>query len=64
MALKDLSNLFRQQLDVSDEKSFTQVFELDGEYNLLYICEKKVSNPVILLERQLKEELFPKNLTN
>ena len=34
MASKDLSNLFRKQLDISDEKSFTRVFELDGEYKI------------------------------
>ena len=43
MASKDLSNLFLSQLDISEEKNFSKVFELDGEYNLLYVCEKKVS---------------------
>ena len=66
MALKDLSNLFRKQLDVSDEKSFTQVFELDGEYNLLYVCEKKVSKSNDISREQLKEGFFKKfnQLTN
>ena len=60
MALKDLSNLFRKQLDVSDEKSFTQVFELDGEYNLLYVCEKKVSESGGISREAIERRAFSK----
>ena len=67
MALKDLSNLFRKQLDVSDEKSFTQVFELDGEYNLLYVCEKKASKSNGISREAIERTAFSKKfnqLTN
>ena len=60
MALKDLSNLFRQQLSVSDQKSFTQVFELDGEYNLLYVCEKKVSKSNDITREAIERRAFSK----
>ena len=60
MASKDLSNLFREQLDVSDEKSFTQVFELDGEYNLLYLCEKKISKSNSISREAIERRAFSK----
>ena len=67
MALKDLSDLFRKQLDVSDEKSFTKVFELDGEYNLLYVCEKKASTSNGISREAIERTAFSKKfnqLTN
>ena len=67
MALKDLSNLFRKQLNVSDEKSFTQIFELDGEYNLLYVCEKKVFKSNEISREAIERRAFSKKfnqLTN
>ena len=67
MALKDLSNLFRKQLDLSDQNSFTQVFEVDGEYNLLYVCEKKVSKSNVISREAIERRAFSKKfnqLTN
>ena len=67
MASKDLSNLFLKQLDISEEKSFTEVFELDGEYNLLYVCEKKVSSSNSISREAIERRAFSKKfnqLTN
>ncbi len=67
MALKDLSDSFRKQLDVSDEKSFTQVFEIDGEYNLLYVCERKVLKSNDISREAIERRAFSKKfnqLTN
>ena len=67
MASKDLSNLFLKQLDISEEKSFTEVFELDGEQNLLYVCEKKVSTSNSISRETIERRAFSKKfnqLTN
>ena len=67
MASKDLSNLFLTQLDISEEKSFSNVFELDGEYNLLYVCEKKVSTSNNISREAIERRAFSKKfnqLTN
>ena len=67
MASKDLSNLFLKQLDFSKEKSFTEVFELDGEYNLLYVCEKKISTANSISRETIERRAFSKKfnqLTN
>ncbi len=67
MALKDLSDSFRKQLDVSDEKSFTQVFEIDGEYNLLYVCERKALKSNDISREAIERRAFSKKfnqLTN
>ncbi len=67
MALKDLSNLFRKQLDISEEESFTGIFELDGEYNLLYVCEKKISKSSSISREAIERKAFSKKfnqLTN
>ena len=37
---KDLSDVFLSQINITPEKQFTKIFNVDGEYNLLYICEK------------------------
>ena len=41
---KDLSNIFLTHINVTPEKQFTNIFEIDGDYNLLYICKKKESD--------------------
>ncbi len=67
MVSKDLSSLFLEQLDISDEKSFTGVFELDGEHNLLYVCEKKVSTTSKISREAVERRAFSKKfnqLTN
>ncbi len=67
VASKDLSNLFLKQLDFSKEKSFTEVFELDGEYNLLYVCEKKISTANSISRETIERRAFSKKfnqLTN
>jgi peptidyl-prolyl cis-trans isomerase SurA len=37
---KDLSNNFLSQIDMTSENEFTQIFDVSGEYNKLFICEK------------------------
>ena len=67
MVSKDLSNLFLKQLDISEEKSFTEVFELNGEHNLLYVCEKKVSTSKGISREAIERRAFSKKfnqLTN
>ena len=41
---KDLSDVFLSQINITPEKQFTKIFNVDGEYNLLYICEKNDSD--------------------
>ena len=67
MASKDLSDLFLKQLDNSEEKSFTEVFELDGEHNLLYVCDKKISTSDSISRETIERRAFSKKfnqLTN
>ena len=67
MLSKDLSNLFLKKLDISEEKSFTEVFELDGEHNLLYVCEKKASSSNNISREAVERRAFSKKfnqLTN
>ena len=67
MASKDLSDLFLKQLDISEEKSFTEVFELDGEHNLLYVCDKKISTSDSISRETIERRAFSKKfnqLTN
>ncbi len=67
MAAKDLSNIFLDKLDISEEKSFTEVFELDGEQNLLYLCERKVSTSNNISREAIERQAFSKKfnqLTN
>ena len=67
MASKDLSDLFLNQLDISKEKTFTDVFELDGEYNILYVCEKKESESINISRETVERKAFTKKfnqLTN
>ena len=37
---KDLSDNFLSQIDMTSEKEFTQIFDVNGEYNKLFICKK------------------------
>jgi len=67
MASKDLSNLFLKQLDISEEESFTEVFELDGEQNLLYVCKKEVSTSNSISRETIERRAFSRKfnqLTN
>ncbi len=41
---KDLSDNFLSQINTTPEKEFTQIFDIDGEYNLLFICTKNESD--------------------
>ncbi len=60
MAAKDLSSLFLKQLDMSEEKNFTKVFELDGEHNILYLCEKKSSTSNSISREAIERTAFSK----
>ena len=40
---KDLSEDFLYQIKNTEENNFTPAFEVSGEYNILYICEKNES---------------------
>ncbi len=67
MASKDISNLFLEKLDISEEKSFTEVFDFDGEHNLLYVCEKKISRSNNISREAIERQAFSKKfnqLTN
>ena len=67
MASKDLSKLFLEKLEILEEKSFTEVFELDGEHNLLYVCEKKASSSNNISREAIERRAFSKKfnqLTN
>ena len=67
MASKDLSKLFLEKLEILEEKSFTEVFELDGEHNLLYICDKKASSSNNISREAIERRAFSKKfnqLTN
>ena len=41
---KDLSDNFLSQIDMTSEKEFTQIFDVNGEYNKLFICKKNETN--------------------
>ena len=59
---KDLSEDFLYQIKNTEENNFTSAFEVSGEYNILYICEKNVSEikaiPRDMVERQAFSKKF------
>ena len=59
---KDLSDDFLYQIENTEENNFTSAFEVSGEYNILYICEKNVSEikaiPRDMVERQAFSKKF------
>ena len=44
MVAKDLSETFLSRIELTEVNTFTDIFDLDGEYNLLYLCKKKESD--------------------
>ena len=59
---KDLSEDFLYQIKNTEENNFTSAFEVSGEYNILYICEKNESEmkaiPRDIVERQAFSKKF------
>ncbi len=59
---KDLSQDFLTQIQNTKENNFTSAFEVGGEYNILYICEKNKSEikaiPRDIVERQAFSKKF------
>ncbi len=43
ISAKDLSSVFLDQIETTPVNKFTKVFEIDGEYNLIFVCEKNDS---------------------
>ena len=67
MIAKDLSDFFLNRIEVTSENSFTEIFELDGEYNLLFVCEKKKSESNGISRESIERRAFSKKfnqLTN
>ena len=57
---KDLSKLFLEQIEVTNENSFTEVFEANSEYNILLICKKEESKTQPISREIVERRAFSK----
>ena len=59
---KDLSSDFLKQIENTDEKKFTSIFQIEGEYNIIFLCNKNESEikavPRDIVERQAFSKKF------
>ena len=59
---KDLSSDFLKQIENTDEKKFTSTFQIEGEYNIIFVCKKNESEikavPRDIVERQAFSKKF------
>ncbi len=58
MIAKDLSDFFLSQIESTSENSFTKIFELDGDYNLLFVCEKNDSESSHISRETIERRVF------
>ncbi len=67
MVAKDLSETFLSRIELTEVNTFTDIFDLDGEYNLLYLCKKKESDIGQISRETVERRAFSKKfnqLTN
>ena len=67
MVAKDLSETFLSRIELTEVNNFTDIFDLDGEYNLLYLCKKKEADIGKISRESIERKAFSKKfnqLTN
>ena len=67
MVAKDLSETFLSRIELTEVNNFTDIFDIDGEYNLLYLCKKKESDIGQISRESIERKAFSKKfnqLTN
>ncbi len=67
MVAKDISETFLSKIELTKENTFTDIFDLDGEYNLLYLCKKNESDINHISRETIERRAFSKKfnqLTN
>ena len=67
MIAKDISDSFLSQIEKTEENNFTNIFDLNGEFNLLFVCKKDESDLKHISRESIERQAFSKKfnqLTN